>query len=136
MASVFSRIIAGELPGHFVYRDDRCLAFLSIHPLKPGHTLVVPIEEIDHWIDLSPELNRHLFQVAQGLARRIQEVFQPAKVALLIAGLEVPHVHLHLVPIDGVHDLDFERQDRNPSPESLLSACQRISEVVQRQGLQ
>jgi histidine triad (HIT) family protein len=126
MASVFTRIIQGELPGRFVWRDERCVAFLSIQPLKPGHTLVVPIEEIDHWIDLPADLSRHVFDVAQRLAEAIQQAFRPKKVGLMIAGLEVPHVHVHLVPIDGLGDLDFARQDKHPDPAALDEAAERI----------
>lgn len=126
MASVFTKIIDGELPGRFVHRDDRCVAFLSIAPLQPGHTLVVPIEEIDHWVDAPPELNAHLMTVAQRVAVAQQEVFSPVKVGMMIAGLEVPHLHIHVVPIRGVHDLDFANADANPDPAALDDAAQRL----------
>lgn len=126
MPTIFSRIINGELPGRFVYRDERCVAFLSISPLKPGHTLVVPIEEVDHWLDLEPGLASHLFAVAQRVGTGIQSAFGPKKVGLMIAGLEVPHVHLHLVPIDEIHDLDFARQDRNPDAAAMDEAAERL----------
>src|SRR5262249_35855854 len=116
MLSVFTRILAGELPARFVWRDDRCAAFLSSQPLKPGHTLVVPREEVDHWLDLDPELARHLMTVSQSVGKAIQHGLRPVKVGLMIAGLEVRHVHLHLVPIEGLHDLEFARQDRSPDP--------------------
>jgi len=99
MSSLFTKIIQGELPGHFVWRDERCVAFLSIAPLRPGHTLVVPVQEVDHWLDVEPALNAHLFAVAQKVGQAIQSAFEPVKVGLMIAGLEVHHVHLHLVPI-------------------------------------
>ena len=123
MATLFTRIIQGELPGHFVHRDDRCVAFLSIHPLQPGHTLVVPIEEVDHWLDLDPELMHHLTGVARRIGRAQQRVFQPEKVGLMLAGLEVPHVHLHVVPINGAHDLDFSRQDLKATQEQLAGVA-------------
>lgn len=126
MASVFTKIIDGELPGRFVHRDERCVAFLSIAPLQPGHTLVVPIEEIDHWVDAPPELNAHLMTVAQRVAVAQQEVFSPVKVGMMIAGLEVPHLHIHVVPIRGVHDLDFANADANPDPAALDDAAQRL----------
>ena len=107
MASVFTMIIEGDIPGHFVHKDDRCVAFLSIEPLAPGHTLVVPIAEVDHWIDLDPELASHLMLVAQRIAKAIDSVYQPTKVGLMIAGLEVPHVHLHVTQMNSVTDLDF-----------------------------
>ncbi|MFG0335157.1 MAG: HIT family protein [Maioricimonas sp. JB049] len=130
MASVFTRIMNGELPGRFVYRDEKCAAFLTIAPLKPGHTLVVPIEEVDHWIDLPEHLASHLFQVAQKISKGMQQAFEPEKVGLMIAGLEVPHVHLHLVPIWHVHDLDFSKQDKDPDPAMMDAAMQQLREAI------
>jgi histidine triad (HIT) family protein len=123
LPTIFSRIIAGELPGRFVYRDDRCVAFLSIAPLQPGHTLVVPIEEVDHWIDADPDLAAHLTVVAQKIGRAQQEAFHPTKVALLIAGLEVPHLHLHVVPMRTEADLHFGNADPDPDPGALDAAA-------------
>jgi diadenosine tetraphosphate (Ap4A) HIT family hydrolase len=130
MASVFTRIINGELPARFVYRDDHCVAFLSAAPLKPGHTLVVPIREVDHWIDLDADLSAHVFQTAQKIAAAIQRAFRPQKVALLIVGLEVRHVHLHLVPIDAIGDVDFSRQNQNPDPAEMDAAAQKIRDAL------
>lgn len=113
MPSVFTRIFNGELPARFVYQDDRCGAFLSIAPLRPGHVLVVPKLEVDHWLDLEVELNAHLMTVAQSVGRAQMLAFAPTRVGLMIAGLEVPHVHVHVVPIDGVHDLEFANADRS-----------------------
>ncbi len=126
MASIFSRIIAGELPGRFVYRDERCVAFLSIAPLRPGHTLVVPIEEIDHWIDAPPALNAHLMEVSQKIAVAQQAAFSPTKVALVIAGLEVPHLHLHVIPMQTEADLHFGNADPAPDPAALDAAAAAI----------
>jgi len=126
VATVFTRIITGELPGRFVWRDDRCVAFLSINPLQPGHTLVVPIVEVDHWIDLDDDLAAHLMVVAKRIALAQQEAFSPVKVGLMIAGLEVPHVHLHVVPIRGVHDLDFANADPSPDPAELDRAAEAL----------
>ena len=126
MATLFTRIINGELPGRFVWRDDRVVAFLTIAPLKPGHVLVVPIEEVDHWIDLDADLLEHLMQVSQTVGRAVDRAFRPEKVGLMIAGLEVPHVHVHVVPMNGVRDLDFANADPHPSPESLDEAAEAI----------
>ena len=134
MASVFTKIIRGELPGRFVWRDERCVAFLSINPLKPGHTLVVPIEEVDHWIDLDSELAQHLMAVSQKIGKAIQRVYDPLKVGLMLAGLEVPHVHLHVVPISGVHDLDFANAERDPDPVALDDAEARIRKGLHALG--
>lgn len=107
MPTIFTRIIDGDLPGTFVWKDERCVAFLSINPLQPGHTLVVPREEIDHWLDCPADLRDHVFDVSQQIGQAIEQVWHPEKVGLMIAGLEVPHMHVHVVPIWGVRDLDF-----------------------------
>jgi histidine triad (HIT) family protein len=134
MASIFTRIIDGELPGRFVWRDPLAVAFLSIEPLKPGHTLVVPRQEVDHWLDLEPELAAHLMRVAQAVGRGIQRAFRPAKVGLVILGLEVRHVHLHLSPIDGMRDLDFAHADRKPDPEQMDAAAERLRAALRELG--
>jgi histidine triad (HIT) family protein len=130
MPTIFSRIIDGELPGRFVWRDERCVAFLSINPLQPGHTLVVPKEEVDHWIDLDDDLAAHLVTVSKQIARAQQHLFSPAKVGLMIAGLEVPHVHLHVVPIRGVHDLDFANADPAPAAAELDAAATALRSAL------
>ena len=126
MATIFTRIINGELPGRFVWRDDRCVAFLSINPLRPGHTLVVPRAEVDHWIDLSADENAHLMRVAHEIGRAQMAAFSPTRVALIIAGLEVPHVHLHVVSIDSESQLSFANADPSPAPAALDDAEARI----------
>jgi histidine triad (HIT) family protein len=126
MATIFTRIIEGEIPGTFVWRDDRCVAFMSINPLRRGHTLVVPRQEVDHWIDCPPDLLSHLFAVSQTIARGVQEAFSPVRVGLMIAGLEVPHLHIHVVPIDRVHDLDFTNAAASVEPGELESAAAGI----------
>ena len=105
MSSVFSKIIAGELPGRFVYRDDSVVAFLTIEPFTPGHTLVVPVEEVDKWTDLSPELWAHLNEVAQKVGRAVMDVTGAERAAYMIAGFEVPHTHLHVIPLRDETDI-------------------------------
>jgi histidine triad (HIT) family protein len=134
MPSVFTRIIRGELPGRFVWRDERAVAFLTIEPLRPGHTLVVPIEEVDHWIDLEPGLAAHLFGVAQAIGRAQERAFRCARIGLSIVGIEVPHVHLHVVPIDSVRDLDFARVDRHPKPADLDAAAESLRRELRALG--
>ncbi len=134
MATIFTRIIQGELPGRFVHRDDRCVAFLSIAPIRPGHTLVVPIEEVDHWIDADPGLTAHLSQVAQRIGLAQQAAFSPARVALMIAGLEVPHLHLHVVPIGSEADLSFANADPSPDPAELDAAAEAIRQALADQN--
>ena len=134
MPSVFTKIIDGELPGRFVWRDNHCAAFLSIAPLRAGHTLVVPREEVDHWIELDPAVMGHLTKVAQTIGKALEAAFSPAKVGLMIAGLEVPHVHLHVVPIDGVHDLDFGNADHDPDPADLDAAAEEVRVALRKLG--
>jgi len=134
MATLFSRIIAGELPGRFVWKDEKCVAFLTISPLAPGHTLVVPREEIDHWLDMPAELTTHVMAVSQFIGKGIQKAFEPLKVGMMIAGLEVPHVHVHLVPIRTLRDMDFENQDRNPDPKDLDAAAEKLRASLRALG--
>ncbi|MGA9596971.1 MAG: HIT family protein [Acidimicrobiia bacterium] len=126
MASVFTMIMNGDLPARFVWKDERCVAFLSINPLAPGHTLVVPREEIDHWIDLDADLMNHLFAVSRKIGKALDLGFKPKRVALLIAGLEVPHAHVHVVPIEGMHDLDVDNANLAPNPDQLDAAADRV----------
>ncbi|MCY3839557.1 MAG: HIT family protein [Gammaproteobacteria bacterium] len=132
MASVFTRIIAGELPAHFVWQDDLCVAFLSINPLRPGHTLVVPRAEIDHWIDLDDETLTALMRVARTIARAQQRAYRPSKVGMLIAGLEVAHAHIHVSPIDDLHDMDFANVGPNPGDMALAAEAARIRAALTR----
>lgn len=134
MATIFTKIINGELPGRFVWKDELCVAFLSIAPLKPGHTLVVPREEVDHWLDLSSEDAQHLTHVSHCIGKGIQAVWKPAKVGSMILGLEVPHVHVHVVPIWGPHDLDFANADANAKAEDLDAAAAQLLAELQRRG--
>jgi histidine triad (HIT) family protein len=135
MPTIFTRIMDGEIPGTFVWRDDVCAAFLSINPLRPGHTLVVPRDEVDHWIDCPPELANHLFTVSREIGTALQRAFNPTRVGFMIAGLEVPHLHFHLVPMDGVHDLDFANAASSVEREELDSAAGKIRSELRSMGL-
>jgi histidine triad (HIT) family protein len=134
LPSLFTRIIRGELPGRFVWRDERAVGFLTISPLRPGHTLVVPVQEIDHWLDVPAELMQHLTLVAQNVGHAVQRVFRPEKVGLMIAGLEVRHVHLHVVPIHSLGDLDFAKADANAAPADLDAAAERLRAALREAG--
>lgn len=129
MASIFSKIIAGELPGHFVWQDDDCVAIMTIQPIKPGHILVIPKEEIDHWDDLPEALSAHLLAVSRKLAKAQKRVYQCRRVSLQIVGLEVPHTHLHLVPIDEMRDIDFAGAEMADAA-SLAAEAEKIREVL------
>jgi histidine triad (HIT) family protein len=126
VATLFSRIIDGELPARFVWKDELCVVFLSIAPLRPGHALVVPRLEVDHWLDAEPQLLAHLMTTAQIIGKAQMAAFRPARIGIVIAGLEVPHLHIHVVPIRGVHDLDFSNQDPNPDPGEMDRAAAAI----------
>jgi histidine triad (HIT) family protein len=124
--SIFSRIIAGELPGKFVWKDERVVAFMSIAPMMPGHTLVVPRDEVDHWIDLDPALAAHLFAVAQQIGRAQDIEWKPRRIGMLIVGEEVPHTHLHVVPINHPEELTFAHADPSPDFDALDHAAERL----------
>ena len=134
MPSIFSRIIAGELPGKFVWKDDRAVAFLSIAPMMPGHTLVVPRDEIDHWIDLDPALAAHLFAVAQQIGRAQDLEWKPRRIGMLIVGEEVPHTHLHVVPINSPDELSFANADQSPDFDALEDAAVRFRARLRELG--
>lgn len=107
MPTLFTRILNGDIPGTFVYRDDQCAAFLSINPLADGHVLVVPVEEVDHWVDLSPALSEHLFTVSHRLGIAIQRAFPCERVGMIIAGYEINHCHIHLIPTQNIGQFNF-----------------------------
>jgi diadenosine tetraphosphate (Ap4A) HIT family hydrolase len=117
VASVFTRVITGELPGRFVWRDDRVVAFLSVDPVTTGHVLVVPIAEVDHWVDLDPPLWT-----------------QVSVVSHIIAGFEVPHVHVHVFPAHGLDDIGFTKADPAPDPAVLDDAAERIRVALRALG--
>jgi histidine triad (HIT) family protein len=119
VATLFSRIIEGEIPGEFVWQDDQAVGFLSINPMGPGHTLVVPRAEVDHWVDADEALLSHLSQVARRIGAGITAVWKPPRVALVIAGFEVPHLHIHVYPAWSMEDFDFHHAEANPNPDDL-----------------
>lgn len=134
MPTIFTKIIEGDIPGTFVWRDDECVAFMSINPLRDGHVLVVPRAEIDHWLDCPSDLRDHLMGVSQAIGRAIQKIHNPVKVGLMIAGLEVPHLHIHVVPIDGVRDLDFANAASSVDREVLQEQAESIRDLLTSMG--
>ncbi len=126
MATLFTRIIDGEIPGTFVWQDERCVAFLSINPLTAGHTLVVPRDEVDHWIDLPDDLARHLMSVARSVGRAQQRAFDCERVAVIIAGYEIPHTHLHVFPTTDMGQLSFANAAASVTGAELDDAANRI----------
>jgi histidine triad (HIT) family protein len=125
MASVFTLIMDGTIPGHFVWRDDICVAIMTIQPIRAGHVLVIPREEIDHWNDVPADVAAHLMQISQKIANALKKAFPSQRVGLMIAGLEVPHTHLHIVPIDSMNDLSFSFA-KNAAADDLAQAAEKI----------
>jgi histidine triad (HIT) family protein len=134
VSSVFSRIIAGELPARFVFQDERCVAFLSAAPLRQGHTLVVPRAEVEAWLDLPGDELSHLVSVAARVGRAIDRAFAPRRVGLMLAGLEVPHVHVHVLPMDDQSDMEFSRADQSPDPAEMDRSAAAIRAALQPDG--
>ncbi|GAA2580712.1 HIT family protein [Winogradskya consettensis] len=130
MPTIFSRIISGELPGRIVWSDDRVAAFLTIAPLTPGHTLVVPRAEVEEWTELDPELAAHVFAVAHTIGRALKKAFDAPRVGLVVAGFEVPHAHVHVFPAREMADFDFTRADADASAEDLDAHHQRILDAL------
>ncbi|MCU1397464.1 MAG: hypothetical protein JWN62_573 [Acidimicrobiales bacterium] len=126
MPTIFTRIIRGEIPGTFVHRDDLCVVFMSINPMATGHALVVPIEEVDHWVDCSPELSAHLFAISHRIGRAQEAAFGCDRVGLIIAGYEVPHAHIHLIPTSSMSQLSFANAAASVDPAALERAAASI----------
>ncbi len=136
MATIFTRIIEGDLPARFVWKDEQCVAFLSINPIRSGHVLVVPREEVDHWLDLDEDSTTHLMNVSRHIGRAIQKGFEPTRVGLIVAGLDVPHLHIHVLPIDGIEDLNFENAEGDPDPAELDRAAGIIRQELEELGFE
>ena len=129
MPSIFTRIINGEVPCHKVGEDERFIAFLDIAPLREGHTLVVPKLEVDRFFDLPSDVLAAAIPFAQEVAARIQRVVSCDRIGLSVIGLEVPHAHLHLIPLDRMSDMDFTKPKLKWAPEQLAALAERIREA-------
>ncbi len=134
MASVFSKIIAGELPGRFVWADDTVVAFLTIAPVAKGHTLVVPREEVDGWQDVDPALFAHCNEVAQHIGKAVCAAFDSPRAGMLIAGFEVPHLHLHVFPAADMSGFDLSLADPDTPAAEMDDAAERIRAALRAQG--
>ncbi len=134
MTTIFTRIIEGEIPGTFIWRDEQCVAFMSINPMSFGHALVVPITEVDHWVDGDPELIAHLFEVSRVISVAQRNAFTCARVGVIIAGYEVPHTHIHLVPTNEISELSFANAATHVERSELDSAAELIREELRRLG--
>ena len=126
MPTIFTRIIDGEIPGTFVHRDPRCVVFMSINPMARGHALVVPVEEYDHWIDMPDDLTAHLFAMSRRVGRAQKAAFDCDKVGVIIAGYEVPHTHIHLIPTVNMSQLSFANAAASVDRGDLEAAAEEI----------
>ena len=134
MVSIFSRIIAGEVPGRLVWDDGVCVVMVDIRPLRRGHCLVIPKEEVDHWIDLDVETAAHLMKVASLVGQVQAKVFDGSRIGLMIAGFEVPHTHIHVAPADSMADFDFSNADASPSESDLDTVAVQLRTGLRDSG--
>ena len=129
MPSIFSRIVAGEIPCHKIAEDDRFLAFLDIMPLAEGHTLVIPKMEVDRYFDLPDDILRDINVFARDVALQLERAIPCERVGVAVIGLEVPHAHVHLIPLNGVADINFERPKLQLSQDELAATAERIRQA-------
>lgn len=133
MASIFTKIIAREIPGHFLWDDDLCIAILTIMPIREGHCMVIPKEEVNHWDDVPEDTARHLMSVSQKVAKAVKAVVPCKRIGVSIIGIEVPHTHIHLMPMDTTADMDFKNA-REATPEALNATAAKIRAQLLARG--
>ena len=134
MTTIFSRIIEGELPGTFVWRDREVVAFMSINPLARGHVLVVPVAEVDHWIDADAALSTRLFDVTRAIGIAQQKAFGCERVGVMVAGYEVPHAHIHVIPTNSMSQFSFANAATSFDPVDLEAAAESIRSHLRDAG--
>ncbi len=127
MSTIFSRIASGEIPSYKIAEDDRFFAFLDINPLAKGHTLVVPKKEIDYIFDMDDQWYRDFFSFARKVAVAIEKVIECKRIGIAVVGLEVPHAHIHLVPLNDIYDIDFKKPKLSFTPQEFNAIAQQIS---------
>lgn len=128
MATIFTRIIAGEIPSYKIAEDENYYAFLDINPLTKGHTLVIPKKEIDYIFDLDDATLAGMVLFAKRVAARIKREIACSRVAMVVLGMEIPHAHIHLIPIQSENDVDFHREKLHLTPEEFREIANRIAE--------
>lgn len=126
MASIFTKIVNREIPAHIVAEDENYLAFLDISPLTEGHTLVIPKKEVDYIFDLDHQTLAGLFSFSKGVAKAIEDVIECERIGLSVIGLEVPHAHVHLIPINSVGDMNFSKMKLSSSKQELADVAKKI----------
>ena len=134
MSTLFTKIINGEIPGRFVWREEDVITFLTAGPLADGHTLVVPIEEVDRWTDASPELLARVMETARKIGAVQVDVFGAARAGLIVAGYEINHLHVHVWPSNSMADFDFGSADHNPDPARLDANAEKLREGLRNAG--
>jgi diadenosine tetraphosphate (Ap4A) HIT family hydrolase len=134
VSTLFSRIIQGEVPGRFVWSDEHCVAFLTIAPLRPGHVLVVPRAEVNEWTDADDDLVAQLMVVAKQIGVAQKAAFDAPRAGVVIAGFEVPHLHVHVFPSWGIDDFDFRPADCHPDPTQLDAAADALRTALRKAG--
>ncbi|OAE02285.1 HIT family protein [Arthrobacter sp. OY3WO11] len=134
MSTLFTRILNGEIPGRFVWREPEVAAFLTTGPLADGHTLVVPTEEVDRWTDASPETLAKVMEVARRIGAVQVEVFEAARAGLIVAGYEINHLHVHVWPSRSMAEFNFATADQNPDPDVLDANAEKLREGLRVAG--
>lgn len=129
MPTIFTKIVNQEIPCHKIAENDKYLAFLDITPLAEGHTLVIPKQEIDYIFDLEDELLAGLMLFAKEVAKKLEKAIPCKKIGISVIGLEVPHAHIHLIPLNSMNDINFSRPKNNPSQKELAETAQKIREI-------
>lgn len=132
MASIFTKIINREIPAHIVAENDEFLAFLDINPLAEGHTLVIPKVEVDYLFDLNDEVLSKILVFSKGVAKAIESVIDCERIGVSVIGLEVPHAHVHLIPMNSIDDMNFTRLKLSLSPEELAATAKQINEAYKK----
>ena len=130
MASIFSKIISGDIPAYKVLENENFLAFLDIFPLAKGHVLVIPNKETDYIFDISSDEYLELWKFAQQVAKAMDKVIDCKRIGVAVIGLEVPHAHIHLVPLNNVSDINFERSKLSFSEEEMYAVAQKIRKAL------
>lgn len=134
MSTLFTKIIDGEIPGRFIWQDELCVAFLTIGPISQGHTLVVPRAEIDEFTDAPDELMAHLMQVVGTIGRAQKRAFGAPRAGVMIAGYEVPHLHVHVWPTHSLADFDLSLVDENPDSATMDASAEKLRAALRADG--
>ena len=132
MASIFTKIVNGEIPSYKIAENEKCYAFLDINPLAKGHTLVIPKKEIDYLFDIEDDLYKDLFAFGKKVAKAIETVVTCKRIGIAVLGLEVPHAHVHLIPINTIYDIDFKQPKLKFSEEEFKEIAAEISEAYEK----